>query len=135
GAQSLGYDASGRVSTSEYTFDGMPGTHKVQYEYDYMGREVKQTHSDGVQIEKTLTLNGWVKSITGVLSEVKHNPRGLPEKISFSNGVVTELGYLGGPGRVNTQKTTGLHGEVYENLTFDFDLMGLLLSSSDTAPA
>jgi RHS repeat-associated protein len=135
GAQSLGYDASGRVSTSEYTFDGMPGTHKVQYEYDYMGREVKQTHSDGVQIEKTLTLNGWVKSITGVLSEVKHNPRGLPEKISFSNGVVTELGYLDGPGRVNTQKTTGPHGEVYENLTFDFDLMGLLLSSSDTAPA
>jgi RHS repeat-associated protein len=135
GSQSLAYDASGRVSASEYQFDGLAGTHKIEYEYDYLGRELAQKHSDGTRIEKALTLNGWVKSVTGILSEVKYNPRGLPEKVSFANGVVTDLTYLDGPGRVKSQKTTGSHGEVYENLTYDFDLMGLLLSSDDTAPA
>src|SRR5205085_9581990 len=39
------------------------------------------------------------------------------------------------PGRVNSQKTTGPHGQIYEDLIYDFDLMGLLLSSNDAAPA
>ena len=135
GSQSLAYDAAGRVSSSEFQFDGMTGTHKIDYEYDYLGREVAQQHSDGVRVAQGLTLNGWVKSIDGLLSDVQYNSRGLPEKIAFANGVVTDMSYLDGAGRVKSQKTTGPHGEIYENVAYDFDLMGLLLNRNDAAPA
>ena len=106
----------------------------MRYEYDYLGREIAVVHPDGTRIEKHLTLNGWVRSIPGVLSEVTYDPRGLPTKMSYANGVVTDITYTEGPGRIKTQKTINARGEIYEDLTYTYDMMGLLLAGDDSTP-
>lgn len=133
GSQSYRYDTAGRTVRKDVSFSG--GTsHSIGYEYDYLGRETAASHTGGLRVEKSLTLNGWVSAITGVLSGVTYNARGLPERISYANGVTTDLNYLEGPGRTTRQRTTGPAAQVYEDITYDLDKMGLLLGSNDTAP-
>lgn len=134
GSQAFAYDSAGRVTRNTMTFEGGSGPYAIAYEYDGLGRQTAETHSDGVRIEKKLLLNGWIKSITGIVPDITYDPRGLPKTITFANGVKTAFGYLDGPGRVNTQKTTGPQGEIYEDLTYSFDPMGLMLNSNDLAP-
>jgi RHS repeat-associated protein len=135
GSQSFQYDAAGRLSQIVYAFDGVATPHTVQFEYDVLGREVGQVHSDGVTIGKSLSFNGWVTGIANVLSSVTYNPRGLAESVAFANGVTTTMTYLAGPGRVKSQRTVGRHGEAFEDLAYAFDPMGRLLSNVDSAPA
>jgi RHS repeat-associated protein len=133
GSQSYQYDASSRLTQTTFHFDGVTTSHQINFEYDALGREVARAHSDGRRIERTLTFNGWVSAIPGVISEISYDPRGLPLTLAYDNGVTTTVGYQAGPGRVDRQRTVGPHGEVYEDLTYELDAMGLLLSSADAA--
>jgi RHS repeat-associated protein len=47
---------------------------------------------------------------------------------------MTSFSYTDGPGRIKTRKTTGPGGQVYEDATYDYDQMQLMLSGDDTAP-
>jgi RHS repeat-associated protein len=134
GKQIFNYDQTGRLTGHEYQFDGAPAPHKMSYEYDLLGREVAVTHPDGTRIAKKLTRNGWVKSIDGFLSGVTYNSRGLPAKIKFANGVVTDTTYTDGPGRVKTQKTANGAALVLEDITYTYDKMEVLLTGKNTAP-
>ena len=134
GAQSYQYDAAGRLTQGEHRFDGVADPQRIQYAYDPLGREIARTYSDGSRTEKTLTYNGWVTAIAGVLSSVTYDPRGLPQVIGYANGVTTTLGYLDGPGRVKNRRTAGPGGQLYEDVSYGFDPMGLLLTSNDAAP-
>jgi RHS repeat-associated protein len=132
GMQAFRYDRAGRVVQKETTFGG-GASHSIDYEYDYLGRELAEVHTGGIRIEKSLTMNGWVRAIGGVLSNVTYNPRGLPDRVEYANGVATDFTYLEGPGRVTRQRTTGPGAQVYEDVTCDLDRMGLLLSMNDVA--
>jgi YD repeat-containing protein len=133
GSQSFQYDSAGRTVQKDVAFSG-GSSHAMRYEYDYLGRETAVVHTGGLRVEKSLTLNGWVSAITGVLSAVTYNARGLPDRISYANGVTTDLTYLEGPGRITKQRTTGPAAQLYEDLIYDLDKMGVLLGVHDTAP-
>ncbi len=133
GSQSFEYDTSSRVSQSAFKFDGVADPYLINYEYDVLGREVARSYSDGQRIARNLTFNGWVSAIPGVVNNIAYDPRGLPQTLSYANGVTTTIGYADGPGRVNRQRTLGPHGEVYEDVTYALDQMGILLSSVDAA--
>lgn len=135
GSQTLAYDGAGRQSRIEYRFDGTPAVHSIAYEYDVLGRQTGALHSDGTHIAQTLTFNGWVRGVGGVLDRIDYDPRGVPAVLAYANGVTTTLTYGDGPARVATRKTTGPHGELYEDVTNTFDLMGMLVTGSDAAPA
>jgi RHS repeat-associated protein len=135
GSQAFEYNASGQLARATFHFDGVADAWQTSFEYDVLGREVARSYSDGKRIERNLTFNGWISSIPGVITRVDYDPRGLPSKIAYANGVTTTIGYEPGPGRVNKQKTLGPHGEVYEDLTYTFDPLGILLTSADAAPA
>jgi RHS repeat-associated protein len=134
GSQSYHYDASSRITQSTFQFDGVAAPFQIDYEYDVLGREVARTYSDGQRIQRNLTFNGWVNAIPGVVENIGYDPRGLPQTISYANGVVTTIGYEAGPGRVNRQRTVGPRGEVYEDVTYVLDPLGILLSAADAAP-
>ncbi len=134
GRQVFHYDAAGRLERHEHHFDGRPEPHVVSYEYDLLGRETARDHAGGPRVEKRLTPNGWVQAIPGVLDEVRYDARGLPVRIGYANGVVTEMTYTPGPGRLETRRTTGPGGQRFEDVTYEYDRLGMLLASEDTAP-
>ena len=134
GSQSYQYDAASRVTQTTYRYDGVADPYQINYEYDVLGREVSRSYSDGQRIQRTLTFNGWVSAISGVVTGISYDPRGLPLTLAFANGVTTTIGYEVGPGRVSRQRTLGPHGEVYEDMSYTLDQMGILLSSVDAAP-
>ncbi len=134
GRQSFHYDPAGRLTRREHRFDGVADVHTLSYEYDLLGRETAMVHADGTRISRRLTPNGRVRAIPGFLDEVVYDPRGRPTRLAFANGVVTEIGYTPGPGRVNTQRTVGPGGQVMEDFTYTYDQLKLLLGQNDTAP-
>jgi YD repeat-containing protein len=134
GSQSFQYDGASRITQTMFHFDGAATGYQIGYEYDVLGREVARACSDGTRIRRNLTFNGWVSAIPGVLTNIAYDPRGLPQTISYANGVTTTIGYEPGPGRVNRQRTLGPHGEVYEDVTYALDQMGILLGSADASP-
>jgi RHS repeat-associated protein len=134
GKQVFNYDTAGRLARHEYHFDGVAVPHTLAYEYDLLGREVAVAHPDGTRIAKQLTRNGWVKAITGFLNDVVYDARGLPSRITFANGVVTETAYTAGPGRVKAQKTVNGLAQVLEDITYTYDQMEVLIASQDAAP-
>jgi RHS repeat-associated protein len=135
GSQSYVYDASSRLTQTTFHFDGVADPFQVNYEYDVLGREVARSYSDGQRVQRSLTFNGWVSAIPSVVTSIQYDPRGLPATLSYANGVKTTIGYEAGPGRVNRQHTVGPRGDVYEDVTYVLDPMGILVSSADAAPA
>ena len=134
GSQSYEYDAASRITQSTFHFDGVADAFQIDYEYDVLGREVARSYSGGQRVVRNLTFNGWLSSIPGVMQNITYDPRGLPATLTYANGVTTTFGYEPGPGRVNRQRTLSSHGQIYENVTYSLDQLGMLLSSSDTAP-
>jgi RHS repeat-associated protein len=134
GSQSYQYDAAGRLTQTTFQFDGVADPYRISYEYDALGREIARGYSDGQRLQRNLTFNGWVAAIPGVVESVIYDGRGLPQTIAFANGVTTTIGWEPGPGRVSRQRTLGPHGEIYEDVTYGLDQMGILLSSADAAP-
>ena len=134
GRQDFTYDPAGRIVRHEYAFDGADRTESLTYEYDALGRELATTHTDGRRIARELTPNGWVRAIPGVIDDVVYDPRGLPIGIRYANGVVTELAYTRGPGRVRSQRTIGPAGQVLHDVGYDRDALGLLARSDDATP-
>ena len=134
GQQRFNYDLAGHLVRHEYSFDGVAAVQSLNYEYDLLGREIAVIHTDGTRIEKTLTPNGWVRSIPNFLNQVDYNPRGLPSRLVYANNVTTEIVYTPGPGRVATQKTIGPGGQVMEDVSFQYDKLELLLGTNDLAP-
>ena len=98
----------------------------MSYEYDPLGRELAVTHTDGRRIASELTPNGWVRAIPGVLDEVVYDARGLPIRLHYANGVVTEVAYTKGPGQVRGQRTTGPAGQMLQEVRHERDQLGLL---------
>lgn len=131
GRQVFQYDSAGRLVRHAYHFDGHAEPHVVTFEYDPLGRETARHHSNGVSIRKTLTPNGWVKGIHGILDEVSYNARGLPILLRYANGVTTECTYTHGPGRVKTRVTRGPQGTKFEDVENSYDALGLLVESVD----
>jgi len=134
GSQSFQYDAASRITQTAYQYDGVANPYQINYEYDVLGREVARSYSDGQRIQRNLTFNGWVSAIPGVVTSISYDPRGLPQTLAYANGVTTTISYEVGPGRVTQQRTLGPQGQVYEDLTYTLDQMGILLSSADAAP-
>lgn len=134
GRQDFTYDPAGRVLRHEYSFDGAERAETLSYEYDRLGREVAVTHTDGRRIERELGPNGWVRAIPGILDEVAYDARGLPIRLRYANGVVTEVDYTPGPGHVRSQRSTGPAGQVLHRMTYERDGLGLLTRSDDATP-
>ena len=134
GRQDFTYDAAGRLILHEYAFDGAPRTETLSYEYDALGRQLAVTHTDGRRIARELTMNGWVRSMPGILDEVSYDARGLPTALRYANGVVTEIAYSPGPGSVRSQRTTNPAGQLLHDVSYDRDGLGLLIRSDDTTP-
>jgi RHS repeat-associated protein len=133
GKQVFRYDAAGRLQRHEHHFDGQPAPHTVDFEYDRLGRETARIHGDGTRIATTLAPNGWVSAIPGVLNSIEYDPRGLPTRVEYANGVVTRNSYSVGVGRVETRRTVGPGGQVFEDLTYEYDRLGSVLACEDTA--
>ncbi len=132
GSQHFRYDKAGKMLSREYRFDGVEIPRILGYEYDGLGREKAVIHPDGRRIEKLLTANGWVRTVPGFIDNVSYNSRGLPETIRYSNGVETTVEYNAGPGKVISQKTVNRNGQVFEDLSYTYDMMGRMKSSRDT---
>jgi YD repeat-containing protein len=135
GRQSFHYDAAGRLERHDHFFDGHAAPHSVTYEYDGLGRQIARTHTGGLRIARELTPNGWVRAIPGFVNAVEYDARGLPIDIRYANGVTTTSTYTEGTGRLKSRRTTGPGGQVFEDATFDYDLLQMLLASHDAAPA
>jgi RHS repeat-associated protein len=133
GSQHFTYDAAGRVVQHEHRFDGVAAARTVSYEFDLLGRELAMVHGDGTRIERVLSANGWIRAIPGILDDVTYNARGMPTRVQYANGVITDIQYTDGPGRVNSQRTVGPHGQVMEDITFSYDQLHMLLAQTDTA--
>ena len=65
---------------------------------------------------------------------MQYDARMLPVRVELANGVVTELTYAAGPGRVVSQRTTGPGGTVLEDQGFTYDDVQRLLEIHDATP-
>jgi RHS repeat-associated protein len=134
GRQAFTYDAAGRLAQHTYIFDGLAAPQTLTYAYDRLGREIGVTHTDGTTFRRELTGNGWVRAIPGILDEVECDARGLPVRIEYANGVTSQMTYTPGPGRMETQNTTAPGGQVFQQATYTYDKMEMLLASDDASP-
>ena len=75
-----------------------------------------------------------MRAIPGVIDDVVYDARGLPIRLRYANGVVTELAYTNGPGRVRSQRTTGPAGQVLYDVRYERDPIGQLTRSDDATP-
>ena len=53
GSQQYHYDVCGRLTRSDFAYDASAATHRIDYEYDSLGREIARLHADGTRIAKT----------------------------------------------------------------------------------
>lgn len=134
GSQAFFYDPAGHVVRREYRHDGEANPRSLRYEYDPLGRQVVVVHDDGTRVERRLTFNGWLAAVPGVIDGVDHDPRGLPAELRFHNGVRTTSAYTPGPGRLHHQRTVSPTGDVYQEVTFSYDAMGVMIGKADVAP-
>jgi RHS repeat-associated protein len=134
GAQRFRYNARGQIEEHEFEFDGQPAPLTITYGYDGLGKQTAVTYPDGTAVSYEYYRNGMLRAIPGFVDLAEYDARNLPTKTTFANGVVTEVSYTAGPGRVKTQRTTGPGGELYEDRSYSFDLMQRVRSSADTAP-
>ncbi len=133
GSQKFIYNPTGSLVEHEYRFDGVAARHTLRHEYDLLGREVAVQHPDGTRLARTLTSNGWTQAIPRFVSNVRYDPRGLPVQVTYANGVVRDMQYTPGPGRIKTQTTRNSQNQILESSTLDFDQMEMLLNWQDSA--
>jgi RHS repeat-associated protein len=134
GAQRFRYNARGQIEEHEFEFDGQPAPVTVSYDYDGMGKQTTVTYPTGAVVPYEYYRNGMLRSIPGFVDLVEYDARNLPTRTTFANGVVTEVAYTDGPGRVRTQRTLGPNGDVYEDRTYSFDLLQRVRGAVESAP-
>ncbi len=132
GHQQYVYNARGQVTQEVLTIEGQQFT--TRRDYNDLGRETALIYPDGTRIERTYTLNGMVRSISNIVDSIAYDARNLPIQIVFANGVVSEIEYAPGIGRVIRQRTVGSNGTILEDVQFVYDLMQELVSLNDSAP-
>ncbi len=134
GSQAFFYDRAGHVVRREYRYDGEATPRSLRYEYDPLGRQIAVVHDDDTRIERRLTFNGWLAAVPDVIDGIDYDPRGIPIEMRFHNGVRTTSAYTPGPGRLRHQRTVSPHGDVYQDVTFTYDAMGVMIGRDDGAP-
>ena len=89
----LAYDTLGRVSQTERTIDG--DSYKLTQSYDALNHIKSETFSDEPEQPITYAYNnaGWLKSVTGYVTDIQYNPRGQKTGIQYGNGIVSSLTY------------------------------------------
>ncbi len=129
GAQRFEYNSRGQVTRHEHSYEGESAAQVLTYEYDGMGKQRAVTYPDGVRVSQRYYLNGLVRAIDGVVDEVVYDARGLPTRVRYANGVVTDITYEPGPGKVRTQRTVGRGGQVLEDASYRYDRLQMLLTA------
>lgn len=132
GFQKYFYDVRGRVIQHSIIVDN--NTFDLQYEHNDMGRQIAVIYPDGTRVEKQYYLNGMLKSITGIIDEILYDANNHPTTIRYPNGLITQIAYEVGRGRIKSQLTTGPGGAVYENVQYTYDQLQQLIGVQDNTP-
>ncbi len=133
GRQTFGYDAQGRVTRREYEVDGHAAPHVLAFERDALGQVTRVTQPDGSAVDYERHANGLVRAVPGVVDAIEYEPRHLATRIRYANGVVTEVAYLPGTGRVASQRTTS-GATVLADQAYGYDDLGQCVSVDDASP-
>ncbi|HTM07264.1 MAG TPA: FG-GAP-like repeat-containing protein, partial [Verrucomicrobiae bacterium] len=135
------YDSMGRVIQAGRAFDG-GAPHTLTQTYNALSSVKTETFSDDSEtINYTYDNAGWLKSVSGYVSDIQYNARGQRDEIQYVNGVTTTFDYFDQlvtpPQKINfrlkNRNTTG-HNPDYMNLQdldYDYDDVGNTTSITD----
>ena len=86
------YDKLGRVTETQRSIDGV---HTLDQTYDALNHIKSETFSDELTQPITYTYNnaGWLKSVTGYVTDIQYNARGQKTAIQYGNGIISSFTY------------------------------------------
>jgi RHS repeat-associated protein len=118
-------------------------------EYDALNRatEIRTPHSDNIPASKIMPAydeGGLLKTVnvnlrgakesTGFVSDIKYNPKGQRERITYGNGATTRYTYDEKTFRLKQLLTTRNNGtDVLQDLNYTYDQMGNITKITDNA--
>jgi RHS repeat-associated protein len=112
------YDDAGRLETMTVSIVGGPTGHAFAYTYDTLDRLATLTYPSGRVVTSGWDNRNWLTSLTGeegsgveYLSSITYLPTGLPDVITFANGVTTDQG-IDVRNRLSSIVTTGPGGSL-----------------------
>jgi RHS repeat-associated protein len=132
GEQRFAYSPRGFLR--EHVVDVAGQAFTLRYERDDLGKQTALTYPDGTRVERTHHDNGLIRRIEGYVDEVSYDARGLPVRLEFANGVVTELERAPGVGHVRRQRTVNGAGVVIGDGAYSLDALSQLLSLDESVP-
>jgi RHS repeat-associated protein len=134
--------------TYSYTDRGMvdsetaylPGgyTYQMSYNYDVLDRPLSAVYPDGETVNYGYN-NAQPKTLQAssdwLVDNTIYNVRGQMDLLDLGNGVTTEYTYLGASGAFRLQNllTTAPGPELLQDITYDYDEVGNILSIADEA--
>ncbi|MGX9773205.1 RHS repeat domain-containing protein [Janthinobacterium aestuarii] len=133
-SETLSYDQYGRKNVSNKYIDA---AYVETNSFDMNGRMNKRTFPDGLTLRYDYTQNGYLKEVrdndTNVLYWQAQNldSEGNFLKQIYGNNIITTSEYNGGNGRV--KNIYGGTGNGVQNLAYDFDAIGNIVSRTDKA--
>jgi RHS repeat-associated protein len=117
--------------------------------YDALNRatEIRTPHSDNIPASKIMPAyddGGLLKTVnvslrgakesTGFVSDIKYNPKGQRERITYGNGATTKYEYDEKTFRLTKLLTTRNNGtDVLQDLNYTYDQMGNIIGITDNA--
>ncbi len=118
GTYSFQYSPTNRLESKSYAIDGR--SYSISYSYDAKGNMVNITYPTGKSFEYYRDTAHRIKSVSNIVTSFEYHPSGHPQKITFSNGVTTTIGY--DPNRYwpKSIKT----GSSVLDLQYDYDASG-----------
>ena len=133
GSQAFSYTERGFLKQHTVKVDNQQ--FDIRYEYNDMGKQTAIIYPDGTRLTQTHYLNGFIKSIEGVITQLTYDAANHPLKIAFANGLTTEITYEPGMiGHIRHQQTKNKNGLVIEDVAFTYDELMQLVQMQDAAP-
>lgn len=118
GDYSYQYSPTNRLTSKSYTIDRQP--YIISYNYDLKGDMAKITYPSGKFFEYPRDAAHRIKSVSSIVTAFEYHPSGHPQKITFSSGVTTTLGY--DPNRYWTKSIKTGPGVL--DLLYEYDAAG-----------
>jgi len=122
------YDNEGRTIQEVHDVLGLEDLLNVQWVYDAMDRTKILTYPNNQTVTFTYNNQGLTESVSNFVSNVDYTALGQERRISFANGLTTNLSY-----RSDNQRLARIQAGSYQDQNYSYDLVGNITRIYDSA--
>ncbi len=114
-------------------------SYEMKYAWDNLGRMTQLIYPDGEILSYTYNRGGLLKAAIGrskektetYVKEILYDEFGHRTKVEYGNGIKSEYTYDPLNHRLNTLTTKGADNKTYQNLTYEYDAVGNIITRTN----